>query len=106
MTTFNPNELGMSNGNYFALPYSLDESDIALISVPWDVTTSYRPGTSDGPAAIIDASIQVDLFDANVPEAWKVRIGTVPVDKSVKKQNKSLRKISEKFIEHLEKGGD
>lgn len=106
MTTFNPNELGMANGKYFALPYSLDESDIALISVPWDVTTSYRPGTSDGPAAIIDASIQVDLYDANVPEAWKIKIGTVPVDKSIKKQNKSLRKIAEKVIEHLENGGE
>lgn len=105
MTTFNPNELGMANGNYFALPYTLDESDIALISVPWDVTTSYRPGTSDGPSAIIEASLQVDLYDANVPDAWKVKIGTLPADKSIKKRNKTLRKSAEKVIEHLENGG-
>jgi agmatinase len=106
MTTFNPNELGMANGNYFALPYSMEESEIALIPVPWDVTTSYRPGTSDGPSAIMDASLQVDLYDANVPDAWKIKIGTAEFYKSLGKKNKTLRKTAEKIIEHLEKGGD
>ncbi|MCK9628109.1 MAG: agmatinase family protein [Bacteroidales bacterium] len=104
MTNFNPNDIGMANGNYFALPYSHEQSEIVLVSVPWDVTTSYRPGTSKGPEAILDASVQVDLFDPNVEKAWEIKIGTIPEDSSIKKENRKFRKIAEKVIEHLEKG--
>lgn len=104
MTIFNPNDPGMANGNYFALPYSLEESEIALISVPWDVTTSYRAGTHKGPEAIIEASVQVDLYDVNVKDAWKTKIGTLPVDSKILKDNKKFRKIAENVIEGLERG--
>lgn len=104
MTNFNPNDPGMANGNYFALPYSLEESEIALISVPWDVTTSYRPGTHKGPDAIIEASVQVDLYDPLVPDAWQTKIGTVPADEKIAKDNKKYRKIAEGVIEELENG--
>ena len=106
MKIFNPNEIGIANGNYFALPYKLDDSEIAILSVPWDVTTSYRPGTHNGPEAIIDASLQVDLFDAMVPDAWEVSIGTVPVDESLLKKNKKHRKTAESIIGKLEDGVD
>ena len=92
MTNFNPNEPGIANGNYFALPNSLEESDIAIISVPWDVTTSYRPGTHKGPESIIEASVQVDLFDPLVPDAWETKIGTVPVNIQILKDNKKLKR--------------
>lgn len=35
----------------------------AVLSVPYDSTTSFRAGTRHGPAAIIAASQQVELFD-------------------------------------------
>ena len=106
MTNFNPNEPGIANGNYFALPNSLEESDIAIISVPWDVTTSYRPGTHKGPESIIEASVQVDLFDPLVPDAWETKIGTVPVNIQILKDNKKYRKIAQSVIAELEKGTD
>lgn len=106
MSDFNPNDIGVANGNYFALPYTLEESGIVLVSVPWDVTTSYSAGTSDGPQAIIDASVQVDLFDENIPGAWKTRIGTLPVDKNVVKHNKRVRKIAEHVMEELAAGAE
>ncbi len=34
-----------------------------LLPAPYDATTSYRPGTADGPEAIFQASQQVDLHD-------------------------------------------
>lgn len=104
MTTFNPNEPGISNGNYFALPYSVEESEIIIISAPWDVTTSYRPGTHQGPDAIKEASLQVDLFDINVKDAWKVKIGSHPLDQAIVKKNKKTRKLAEQVIAHLEEG--
>ena len=67
---FNPNDIGIANGNYFGLPYSLEESQLLLYSVPWDVTTSYGGGASHGPQAMLSTSLQVDLFDFDVPDAW------------------------------------
>jgi agmatinase len=102
--SFNPNDLGQPNGHYFALPYSLSESVIALISVPWDVTTSFRSGTCQAPEAIVDASAQVDLFDADVPDAWKIKIGTVPPKETLPAENRKYRATAERIIASLEKG--
>lgn len=102
-STFNPNEIGRPTGNYFALPYTLDEAEIVIISVPWDVTTSYKPGTAAGPQAIIDASAQVDLFDFEVSNAWDIRIANVDLD--LKQLNTTNRALAEQVIAHLEDGG-
>ena len=101
---FNPNAVGRPNGNYFALPYSLEESEIVLLSVPWDATASYGIGASLAPEAIIDASEQVDLFDADVADAWTIKIGTEPIDKSLHKLNKHARHCSDIVIAALQSG--
>lgn len=103
---FNPNVAAVANGNYFGMPYTVDEASVVLISVPWDVTTSYRPGTSKGPEAIIAASPQLDFFDFDVEDAWKIGIGTLPIDPEVKFLNEAMRPLAEKIIFHLENGGD
>jgi agmatinase len=40
-----------------------DTSAAWMLSIPLDITTSYLGGTRNGPAAIIEASNQVELFD-------------------------------------------
>ncbi|MDR1681430.1 MAG: agmatinase family protein [Prevotellaceae bacterium] len=104
MTLFNPNDIGQPNGHYFALPYSLDEAMLALISVPWDVTTSYRPGTAGAPQSIIGASAQVDLFDVDVSEAWTIKIGTTPFNARLEEENRKYRAVAEKIIAALAQG--
>jgi agmatinase len=101
---FNPNDIGQPNGNYFALPYSADEAELALISVPWDVTVSFRSGASRAPQAILATSAQIDLFDADVPEAWNIKIGTVPLNAQLVADNKKFRELAEKIITTLERG--
>lgn len=102
--TFNPNDIGQPNGNYFALPYSMEEAELALISVPWDVTVSFRSGAGRAPQAILENSAQVDLFDADVPEAWNIKIGTVPLNGQLAADNKKFREMAEKIITALERG--
>jgi agmatinase len=102
-TVLNPNELGRPNGNFFALPYSSGEGDIEIISVPWDVTTSYNPGTSKGPKAILDASTQIDLFDPDVANAWEIKISNTELN--LHQINRENRAVAEKIIKHLETGG-
>ena len=105
-TNFNPNAAAVANGNYFGMPYSVEESPVVIVSVPWDVTTSYRPGTSKAPEAIITASSQLDFYDFDVQEAWKIKIGTLPIDEEIKALNSRMRPLAEQVIAHLESGGD
>lgn len=52
--------------NFLGLParYSgYDRARFAVLPIPYDSTTSFQAGTREGPAAIIAASQQVELFD-------------------------------------------
>ena len=42
--------------------------DVAILSLPYELTTSYGQGTADGPAACIQASSQVELYDSDLGE--------------------------------------
>ncbi len=102
---FNPNDVGVDNGNFFGLPYSANDASVVFVSIPWDVTTSYKPGTAKGPQAILQASTQLDMFDFDVENAWKIGHGTVPMDMEILKKSISFRKKAQDIIEHLEEGG-
>ncbi len=51
---------------FAALPPALHQyasARAAILPVPYDATTTFRAGTRDGPRAIIDASLQLELYD-------------------------------------------
>ena len=48
-TDFDPNAPGVNNGRYFGLPFTPEQARLVLMSVPWDVTTSYREGRPAAP---------------------------------------------------------
>lgn len=95
----------MNNGRYFGLPFTPEQARLVLMSVPWDVTTSYREGTAGGPDAILDASLQVDLYDLHNPDGWRQGIGTLPVGDTLELRGKKLREEARRVIEHWESGG-
>ena len=76
-TDFDPNAAAVCDG-IFGLPHGADDARVLLIPVPFDATTSYRAGTAEGPAAIREASLQVDLHDADTGEPWKHGIFMLP----------------------------
>jgi agmatinase len=100
---FDPSGLAASD-QLFGLPFSEDQSEVLVLPVPWEVTVSYAAGTAKAPQAILEASWQVDLFDATVPDAWKMGIYMLPINENIKKRSKKLRKRAEKYIEALGKG--
>jgi agmatinase len=54
------------SGQFAALPPDssrLEASRAVLLPAPYDATTTYRPGTRDGPRAIVDASRELELYD-------------------------------------------
>jgi agmatinase len=105
-TNFNPNAAAAANGNYFGMPYSIDEAPVVLVSVPWDATTSYKPGSAKGPAAIIKASTQLDFYDFDVEDAWKIGIATLPVNALIEVLNNRTRPLAERVISNLEADGE
>lgn len=102
--TFNPNGSGIE-GNLFGLPFTPQTAELVIIPVPWEVTVSYHGGASLGPAAILNASLQVDLFLKDIPDAWKLGISMLPVPKSMEQESSRLRELSTQYLIRLEKDG-
>ena len=89
-----------SNLNFGGIepPFSLkDTSKIAVIPVPYDLTTTYVTGTKNGPSAIIEASTHMELYDEELgKETYQVGIYThQPIAVSDKKPEEMLRMVSE-----------
>lgn len=55
----------------FGIPLSEEECRVILLPVPWEVTTSYGKGASNGPRIIRSASEQIDLFDFETKTAYE-----------------------------------
>lgn len=105
ITDFDPNGTGQDNGNYFGLPFTPEDSELVLLSVPWDVTASYGGGARFGPDAVIGASVQLDLYDCLNPGGWKRGIGTIGIDYGIQDKSDFLRDEAVKVMKHLEHGG-
>jgi agmatinase len=105
ITNFNPNGVGLNNGRFIGLPFSENDAKVVIISVPWDVTVSYNDGTATAPENILKASLQLDLFQIEINEVWKLGIFMRPSNPIWLKRNNELRPKAKKYIEFLEKGG-
>jgi agmatinase len=101
---FNPNGIGQNNGQLFGLPFNLEESNVIIIPVPWDVTASYGEGASLGPASILSASDQIDFFSEDYPDFWKEGVAMCPISPKISGMNKELRQIAKICISYQEKG--
>lgn len=105
-TTFDPSGVGIHNGQYFGFPYQEEESNVILYSIPWDATTSYGGGASQGPNSILEASVQLDFFDFDIANAWAIKRYTHPISDEIKERSEKARKKAKKVIDHLEANGD
>ncbi len=47
----------------FDLSLTPQQARLVVVAVPWEASTSFRPGTFHGPEAVLRASVQVDLYD-------------------------------------------
>lgn len=104
METFDPDGIGIANGNYFGLPVDRQSADTVIVQVPWDATVSYGNGTSEGPEAIMDASLQVDLFDEKIAGVSGMKVWTMPQDGFISGMNCEARAKAEKVISALASG--
>ena len=104
LANFDPNALGDAQGGVYGLPFTVEEAQVVIVPVPWEVTVSYRAGTAEGPEAIRDASLQVDLYDPDLPDAWRMGLAMEDADEKVAKLSAELRPQAAAYIEWLEEG--
>ncbi|ULT40792.1 agmatinase family protein [Niabella defluvii] len=72
--------------------------------MPWEVTVSYGSGTAKAPEAICRASLQVDLYDPQFPDAWKRGFYLTPTDKQLQLKSAYLRREAELYIDYISRG--
>lgn len=98
---FNPNSPADVTAQIFGLPFPYEHAEIVLLPVPWQVTVSYGTGTMLGPEAIRDASLQVDLHDPFLENAWQAGIFMLEIPEAIRNKSIIHRQKAEKVLEHL-----
>ena len=99
---FDPDAAGQPGSGIFGLPFTRDEARLILLPVPFDATTSYGHGTAAGPAAIYQASMQVDLYDRRYGRVYERGIYMEPESHEIRAASQRARELAEPIIE---KGG-
>ena len=104
LSQFDHNNVGNPNNNIFGLPFTEADARLIIIPIPWEVTVSYGAGTSRAADHIFKASLQVDLFDPEVPDGWKQGFFMRDPDKKILMKSDFLRKEAELYIDYISRG--
>lgn len=97
-TPFDPNAAATPGSGLFGLPHTPEEAVVVCLPVAWEATTSYGGGTAGGPAAIHEASWQVDLFDHLVDRPYAAGIALLPEDPRFAAWNEEARPLAGEVI--------
>ena len=104
--SFDPNGVGVANGNLFGFPITEGDADLVIIPIPWDATASYGKGTSNGPQAILEASTQLDFFHPRLNKAYETRIFLTPISEEWKAINDEFNQRASAYFSDLEQLGE
>lgn len=99
---FDPDAAAGASSGIYGLPFSSEDSKVVVVPVPFEATTSYGGGTSNGPRAVLEASRQVDLFDHETGRPYEAGIAMLDIPENVLQWNREAKKIAATVIE---KGG-
>lgn len=106
LSGFNPNVAGNPHNNIFGLPFTEEDAALVLLPVPWEVTISCSAGTARCADHIFKASMHVDIFDPDVPDAWKKGFFMRDVNRKVLLKSDYLRKEAELYLDYVSRGDD
>ncbi|MFN3454124.1 MAG: agmatinase family protein [Pseudobdellovibrio sp.] len=83
----------------FGIPLSEEECKLVMLPVPWEVTTSYGKGASNGPRIIREASEQIDLFDFETKTAYEAGYFMKEISQEISEKSKHYKELAQKVIE-------
>jgi agmatinase len=95
---FNPDMAATEDSGIFNLPCTEEEAKVVVIPVPWEATTSYGSGASEGPEAVFEASKQQDLYQDDLKDVWKAGIFMRLVDEGVRGTNTLAKAEAQRII--------
>lgn len=98
-TKFDPNAAAGADSGIYGLPHTASEAFVHVLPVPFDATTSYRDGTRHGPAALLEASKQVDLFDLRNGKFYERGIFMQPVSETILALSEETRRFAQPVID-------
>ncbi|WP_075006336.1 agmatinase family protein [Stigmatella aurantiaca] len=98
-THFDPGAAAGADSGIFGLPHAPEEAHVVLVPVPFEATTSYGGGTSEGPAAVLQASRQVDLFDVETGRPYERGIALLPESEELRAWNTRAKARAQVVIE-------
>ncbi len=95
--------------NFAAIPDEFSRYEtarVALFPIPYEATVSYRPGTCFGPAAIIEASRNMEQFDLELrSEPFRFGIATLPeLERASKGPGEMMERIHRSATQILNDG--
>jgi agmatinase len=85
--------------DFLRLPTNRADAAVILLGVPFDATTSYRPGAANGPMAILEASAQVDLEDNRLGPISDRGIVMAPIEPWIAELSAAVRPDAQALIE-------
>ncbi|MBL8603507.1 MAG: agmatinase family protein [Myxococcales bacterium] len=95
---FDPNAAADETAGVYGLPFSVDAARVVVLPVPFAATTSYRRGAQKGPAAVLEASRQVDLYDHEWGNFWEAGIAMCPPSDEVMAWEREASALAETVI--------
>lgn len=101
--SFDPDAPAAPESGIYGLPFSADDSYVVVLPVPFEATTSYGGGTSGGPAAVLEASKQVDLFDFDTGKPYARGIAMLGIADEILQWSAEGKARAQRIIEV---GGD
>jgi agmatinase len=96
---FDPDAAADPAAGLFGLDHTAEAAELHVIPAPFDATCSYRRGAAEGPAAVLAASHQVELFDLAAGEPWKRGIHMQEPDGRLAAWNAEARDLADGVIE-------
>jgi agmatinase len=95
---FDPDAAAPAESGIYGLPFAVEDSKVIVVPVPFEATTSYGGGTSNGPAAVFEASKQVDLFDQETGRPYAAGIAMLGIPKKILRWNAEGKKLAAPVI--------
>ena len=95
---FDPDAAASPYSGIYGLPTSVDDAHVVILPVPFEATTSYGGGASDGPDAVFDASLQVDLFDHDTGRPSEAGIAALRIFESEVHQGSVFVRLPSAFL--------
>lgn len=100
-----PDAPALQDSGIFGLDATVADAGVVVLPVPFAATVSYRGGAALGPAAILRASRQVDLFDADVGRPYEVGIAMHDHPTTIAALHDEARHAAERCIDAITRGG-